>query len=104
MAKGNGGTYFSPFSTYGTLDLWQDPGRAAESSAEAGTCGRRSREMRVWLSADGSRGRVEPVVGLAMRLRALGTQVRVCAAPDCAASERCDALVAIGVAPTGGSW
>jgi vancomycin aglycone glucosyltransferase len=38
--------------------------------------------MRVLLSAYGSRGCVEPVVGLAVRLRALGTQVRVCAPPD----------------------
>ena len=30
------------------------------------------------------RGDVEPLVGLAVRLRALGAEVRVCAPPDCA--------------------
>ena len=38
--------------------------------------------MRVLLSTTGSRGDVEPLVGLAVRLRALGAQVRVCAPPD----------------------
>ena len=38
--------------------------------------------MRVLLSAYGSRGDVEPVVGLAVRLRALGAEARVCAPPD----------------------
>jgi len=38
--------------------------------------------VRVLLSAYGSRGDVEPVVGLAVRLRALGAEVRVCAPPD----------------------
>ncbi|MFI1863344.1 glycosyltransferase [Streptomyces jumonjinensis] len=38
--------------------------------------------MRVLLSTYGSRGDVEPLVGLAVRLRALGTEVRVCAPPD----------------------
>jgi hypothetical protein len=33
----------------------------------------------VWVSRD-----VEPPVGLAVRLRALGAEVRVCAPPDCA--------------------
>jgi UDP:flavonoid glycosyltransferase YjiC (YdhE family) len=40
--------------------------------------------MRVLLSTYGSRGDVEPMVGLAVRLRALGAEVRVCAPPDCA--------------------
>ena len=40
--------------------------------------------MRVLLSTYGGRGDVEPLVGLAVRLRALGAQVRVCAPPDCA--------------------
>ena len=57
--------------------------------------------MRV-LSAYGSRGGVEPVVGLAVRLRAPGTQVQVCAPPDGAAAGECDAPVATGVVPTGG--
>jgi vancomycin aglycone glucosyltransferase len=40
------------------------------------------REMRVLLTTHGSRGDVEPLVGLAVRLRELGAQVRVCAPPD----------------------
>ncbi len=40
--------------------------------------------MRVLLSTYGSRGDVEPMVGLAVRLRAPGAEVRVCAPPDCA--------------------
>jgi hypothetical protein len=44
--------------------------------------------MRVLLSTDGSRGGVEPMVGGAVQLRALG-------------AEGCDALVATGVTPTG---
>jgi vancomycin aglycone glucosyltransferase len=38
--------------------------------------------MRVLLSTIGSRGDVQPVVALAVRLRALGEEVRVCAPPD----------------------
>ncbi|OHV43107.1 glycosyl transferase [Parafrankia soli] len=38
--------------------------------------------MRVLLSTYGSRGDVEPMVGLAVQLRALGAEVRVCAPPD----------------------
>ncbi|TMR24295.1 glycosyltransferase family 1 protein [Nonomuraea turkmeniaca] len=38
--------------------------------------------MRVVVSTYGSRGDVEPVVALAVRLRALGAEVRVCAPPD----------------------
>ncbi|GGL29996.1 glycosyltransferase [Planomonospora parontospora] len=38
--------------------------------------------MRVLLSAIGSRGDVQPVVALAVRLRALGEEARVCAPPD----------------------
>ena len=34
------------------------------------------------MSTYGSRGDVEPMVGLAVRLRALGAQVRMCAPPD----------------------
>jgi UDP:flavonoid glycosyltransferase YjiC (YdhE family) len=46
--------------------------------------------MRVLLSTYGSRGDVEPMVGLAVQLRALG-------------AEGCDALVATGVTPDG-AW
>jgi len=38
--------------------------------------------MRELLSTYGSRRDVEPMVGLAVRLRALGAEVRVCAPPD----------------------
>ncbi|MEV0972252.1 glycosyltransferase [Microtetraspora glauca] len=38
--------------------------------------------MRVLLSTYGSRGDVEPLVALAVRLRAFGAEVRVCAPPD----------------------
>ena len=51
--------------------------------------------MRVMLSAYGSRGGVEPVMGLTVRLRAPATS------PDCATAEGCDAVVATGVVPAG---
>jgi vancomycin aglycone glucosyltransferase len=38
--------------------------------------------MRVLLSTYGSRGDVEPLAGLAVRLQALGAEVRMCAPPD----------------------
>ncbi|MFF5808511.1 glycosyltransferase [Streptomyces sp. NPDC012746] len=38
--------------------------------------------MRVLLMAYGSRGDIEPMAGLAVRLRTLGAEVRVCAPPD----------------------
>jgi vancomycin aglycone glucosyltransferase len=38
--------------------------------------------MRVLLSTWGSRGDVEPIAGLAVQLRTLGAEVRVCAPPD----------------------
>ncbi|WP_406238896.1 glycosyltransferase [Nocardia sp. NBC_01009] len=38
--------------------------------------------MRVLLSTSGTRGDIEPALGLALRLRELGAQVRVCAPPD----------------------
>ena len=44
--------------------------------------------MRVVLLAEGSRGDVGPLAGLAVRLRALGAQVRVCAPPDSEFAER----------------
>ncbi|MET7765862.1 glycosyltransferase [Streptomyces sp. NPDC005336] len=56
--------------------------------------------MRVLLSTYGSRGDVEPLVGLAVRLRALGAEVRVCAPPDFA-----ELLAGVGVplVPVGSS-
>jgi hypothetical protein len=48
------------------------------------------------LSMYGSGGDVEPRVGLAVQLGALGTQVRVCR------PEGCDARLATGAMPTGG--
>ncbi|MGX7824622.1 glycosyltransferase [Actinokineospora sp. 24-640] len=51
--------------------------------------------MRVLLSTYGSRGDVEPVVGLAVRLRELGAEVRVCAPPD---EEFVELLAGVGVA------
>ncbi|REK88901.1 glycosyltransferase [Streptomyces inhibens] len=48
--------------------------------------------MHVLLSTYGSRGDVEPMVGLAVQLQALGAQVRVCAPPDFA-----ELLAGVGV-------
>jgi vancomycin aglycone glucosyltransferase len=48
-----------------------------ESTEKLGVCA-----VRVLLSTYGSRGDVEPLVGLAERLRELGAEVRVCAPPD----------------------
>src|SRR4029077_18119768 len=42
------------------------------------------REMRVLLSTYDSRGGVEPLVALAVRLQELGAEALVCAPPDCA--------------------
>ncbi|MFF4443699.1 glycosyltransferase [Streptomyces sp. NPDC001502] len=54
--------------------------------------------MRVLLSTYGSRGDVEPLVGLAVRLRELGAEVRVCAPPDEDFAER---LAGVGVSVVG---
>ena len=69
--------------------------------------------MRVLLATYRSRGDVEPMVGLAVRLRALGAEVRVCAPPVPVgrparpmvhgAAEESDASVATGVGPAG-AW
>jgi vancomycin aglycone glucosyltransferase len=50
--------------------------------------------MRVLLSTYGSRGDVEPMVGLAVRVRELGAEVRVCAPPD---EEFAQLLAGVGV-------
>jgi vancomycin aglycone glucosyltransferase len=50
--------------------------------------------MRVLLSTYGSRGDVEPMVELAVQLRALGAEVPVCAPPDFA-----ELLARVGVPP-----
>jgi len=59
--------------------------------------------MRVLLSTYGSRGDVEPVVGLAVRLREIGAEVRVCAPPD---REFADLMAGAGVpfVPFGRPW
>ncbi|MEU4446415.1 glycosyltransferase [Actinosynnema sp. NPDC050801] len=53
--------------------------------------------MRVLLSTYGSRGDVEPLVALAVRLRGLGAEVRVCAPPDEDFAQR---LAGVGVPMT----
>jgi vancomycin aglycone glucosyltransferase len=58
--------------------------------------------MRVLLSTYDSRGGVEPLVGLAVRLRALGAEVRVCAPPDEEFAERA-AGVGVPLVPFGES-
>ncbi|MFD1935523.1 MULTISPECIES: glycosyltransferase [Nonomuraea] len=50
--------------------------------------------MRVLLATYDSRGGVEPIVGLAVRLRELGAEVRVCAPPD---EEFAKRLAGVGV-------
>lgn len=72
--------------------------------------------MHALLWTYGSPGDAEPMVGLAVRLRALGAEVRVCAPPDCAerpaelnmplapvaaAAEECDGPAATGVMTAG---
>src|SRR5215203_1857354 len=63
-------------------------------SAEARTYGNGSSEMRVLLSTYESHGDVEPMVGLAVRLRALSAEMRVCAPPD---KEFAELLARVGV-------
>ncbi|UFR00218.1 glycosyltransferase [Streptomyces sp. Go40/10] len=58
--------------------------------------------MRVLFSTYGSRGSVEPIAGLAVRLRELGAEVRVCAPPDEEFAERL-AEVGVPLVPTGAS-
>ncbi|MCX5409550.1 glycosyltransferase [Streptomyces sp. NBC_00335] len=57
--------------------------------------------MRVVLSTYGSRGAVEPMAGLAVRLREFGAQVRLCAPPDEEFAVRLAGL-GVEVVPTGG--
>ncbi|GAA3285610.1 glycosyltransferase [Streptomyces lavendulae] len=58
--------------------------------------------MRVLLSAYDSRGGVEPLVGLAVRLLELGAEVRVCAPPDEEFAKRL-ATIGVEMTPTGQS-
>ncbi|GAA2426365.1 hypothetical protein GCM10010405_06090 [Streptomyces macrosporus] len=58
--------------------------------------------MRVVLSTYGSRGDVEPLVALAVRLRELGAEVRVCAPPDEDFAQRLDG-VGVPLVPVGRS-
>jgi vancomycin aglycone glucosyltransferase len=58
--------------------------------------------MRVLLSTYDSRGGVEPLLGLAVRLRALGAEARVCAPPDAEFAERA-AGVGVALVPFGES-
>jgi len=80
IGRGSGeGTNPFPLSIYSAPGgLRQGPGGAAQLPAEARTCGNGSRELRVLLSTYGSRGDVEPLVGLVVQLKALGAEVRVC--------------------------
>jgi hypothetical protein len=71
-----------PLLTYSRLGaLRQDPGRAAELAAGPKRAKTWGHDVRVLLSTYGLRGD-EPLVGLAVGLRALGAEVRVCALPD----------------------
>ncbi|WP_028798284.1 glycosyltransferase [Streptomyces purpureus] len=56
--------------------------------------------MRVVFSTYGARGSVEPIAGLAVRLRELGAEVRVCAPPDKEFAERL-AELGVEMVPTG---
>ncbi|MFE7397031.1 glycosyltransferase [Streptomyces sp. NPDC057557] len=58
--------------------------------------------MRVLLSTYGSRGDIEPLVGLAVQLKALGAEVRVCAPPDEDFAQRLDG-VGVELVPVGPS-
>ena len=58
--------------------------------------------MRVLLSTYGSRGDVEPLVGLVVQLQALGAEVRVCAPPDEDFAQRL-AGVGVSMVPVGRS-
>jgi len=71
--------------------------------AEARTYGHGSSEMRVLLSTYESHGDLEPMVGPAVRSRALGAEVRRCAPPDFAEplARIGVPLVATGVMPAG---
>ena len=54
--------------------------------------------MRVLLSTYGGRGDVEPLVGLAVRLRERGVEVRLCAPPDFSGVDHCaERLAEVGV-------
>src|ERR1700753_3637624 len=58
------------------------PGGRTIGSAGTGNLRNGSSEVRVLLWTYDTRGGVEPLIGLAVQLRALGAEVRVCAPPD----------------------
>ena len=62
--------------------LPQDPGRAAGSRPDPVRTKTSGHDVRVLLSTYRGRGDVGLLVGLAVRLPALGAEVRVCAPPD----------------------
>jgi hypothetical protein len=78
-----------------TGGLASTPGSCRRIPAEARTYRDGGSEMRVLSSTYGPRGDVELMVGLAVRLRALGAKF------DTVAAEGCEALVETGVMPTG---
>jgi hypothetical protein len=84
-AKGKGKG--KEISLLATLNVFRTGGLAARPGSWRRIVGRGynlrkwGHDVRVLLSTYGGRGDVEPVVGLAVRLRALGAQVRVCAPP-----------------------
>ena len=74
-------------------------GRAASLPAETSTYSNGRSEMPVLLTTYGSRGDIEPLVGLAVRVRARGAQFDTVAA----VAEGSDAWVSTGMMPRG-AW
>ena len=93
--KGEEVTHSLPCSTHSALG-----GLAARPPSYRRIAGRGqslrngSREVRVLLMSYGSRGDVQPLAALAVELRALGVEVRVCVPPD---EEFAELLAGVGV-------